>query len=342
MEVIGSYARVPGQPARRPTVAYVAPAEIDATIAAVAELHPSVVLVEGIAVLAVAEALRRTMPAVKLIVDFHNIESALYRDIRCRRWPWWLRSLGFVLVARAVLQAQQDDARAIALADQIWTCSAEDAAAAHAMGAGSVVVVPNPIPAWCASVDSGRHERGSDILFVGQLGYAPNKGAVRMLVTAIMPRLKASHPELQLHVCGREPNARLRKLVTSAGHRLTANPVDVAPAYAQALAAVIPLASGGGTRIKVIEALAVGCPVIATGKAVEGLGLEPGVHYLAAERPDDFARAIGKLAEDDALGQRLGENGRVLVQRRFGAEARQAAIGEALARLEPLPPCPWP
>ena len=338
MEVIGSFSGAPGQPARRPTIAHIAPAEIDATIAAVVDLQPTVVLVEGVALLPVAEAVRRAMPAVTLIIDFHNVESVLYREISCRRWPLWLRPLRLALIARSVRRARQDDAQAIALADQIWTCSARDATAARALGARSVAVVPNPIPPWCAAADTGRREAGSDILFVGELGYAPNKSAVRLLVTAIMPRLKAGHPDLQLHVTGREPYARLSKLVTSAGHRLTANPVEVAPAYAQALAAVIPLTSGGGTRIKVIEALAVGCPVIATAKAVEGLGLEPGVHYLAAERPAEFARAIGELADDDALGRRLGENGRALVQRHFGPEALQAAIAEALAQLESSPP----
>lgn len=118
-------------------------------------------------------------------------------------------------------------------------------------------------------------------------------------------------------------------MVAAHGHRLSADPPDLRPAYAQAAAAVMPLREGGGTRLKALEALVAGCPVVATAKAVEGLGLVPDRHYLAAERPGDFVAALLRLDADAGLAHALAVEGRRLIETRYAEAPRREALRRA-------------
>jgi glycosyltransferase involved in cell wall biosynthesis len=102
---------------------------------------------------------------------------------------------------------------------------------------------------------------------------------------------------------------------------------DVRPFLDDAGIYVCPIRDGGGTRLKVLDALSMAMPLVATALAVEGLGLEPEVDYLAAESPADFVRQIGRLRKDPDLRARLGSGGRRLVQERYA----WSAVGKKLA-----------
>ena len=168
------------------------------------------------------------------------------------------------------------------------------------------------------------------MLFVGHLGYHPNRRAVHELCAAILPRLRRLRPDTRLHVCGRSPAPALARLVEAAGGRLTADPPDLGDAYRRAAVVAVPLREGGGTRIKIIEALAIGRPIVATAKAVEGLGLAPGTHYVRAETPREFATALARLLDDPDGARALAARGGEVVEARFGSQAREAAYSEAL------------
>ena len=114
---------------------------------------------------------------------------------------------------------------------------------------------------------------------------------------------------------------------------IVADPADLAPLYRAADMVLLPLSEGGGSRIKVLEALAVGVPVVATAKAVEGLDLHPGRHYLAAETPRDFAAAAERLVREPDLGEQLREEGRAFVQAAHGQDAITGNVRAALAAL---------
>ncbi len=153
------------------------------------------------------------------------------------------------------------------------------------------------------------------LLFVGTLDYAPNEEAVRMLVRRVMPLLRAAGgPSWRLCVVGRHAPRQLADM-------LRANPdvaflpdaEDIAACYRGADIALVPLQAGGGTKLKTLEGFAHGLPVIATRHGVRGLGAAAGQHYLAAETPRDFARAITLLADDPALAARIAAAGRCFV-----------------------------
>ncbi|WP_377298246.1 glycosyltransferase [Rhizobium sp. SGZ-381] len=282
--------------------------------------------------------MRARFADLAIIVDFHNVESRLYRDIRLSRWPRWLRPLGALLAVRRFRKAEAADRKAVRLATAVWTCSQQDLDLVAGMGEKRhLVLVPNPIPAWCleAPASAPAFSPGNEVLFVGHLGYAPNKLAVRELSARIMPKLVGLVPDARLHVCGRSPAGKLARLLEEGGARLTADPADLRPIYAAAAVAAIPLRQGSGTRLKVLEALATGCPVVATQKAVEGLGLKAGQHYLAAETVNEFARQLAQVLKNPALKKRLIEEGRSFVLAQYGPSAREKAVRSALLELIP-------
>jgi len=111
---------------------------------------------------------------------------------------------------------------------------------------------------------------------------------------------------------------------------------DVRPHVAGAAACIVPLRVGGGTRLKIFEALAMGKPVVSTGVGAEGLSLTPGEHYLAADGPGEFAGAVVRLLRDPGLRRRLGAAGRDLVAARYSwsevARPFETLLEEAAAR----------
>lgn len=315
------------------TVAPIAGQSIGALLEEVRASRPLAVIFEQQVLLEAIEALRAAFPALPMIVDFHNIESSLELSIRLRRLPPPVRALGRLAFGGGYRRAVAADLKAARRAGAVWTCSAADKAGLRALGfSGPVSVVPNPIPDWCLETPESlpRRESSEVALFVGHLGYAPNRRAVAELCHQIMPRLRQHVPEARLHVCGRRPHGKTAALVAASGHSLTANPPDLAPIYRAAAALVVPLREGGGTRIKILEAMAIGCPVVASAKAFEGLGLSPGVHVFPAETPDDFAAALARLMRSPESAAPVIEAARKFAWDHFGPEACNEAVRMAL------------
>ena len=319
-----------GSTAPAPTVVGLDAGSVAGLVRTIGALRPSLAVVEGQHLLQAITALRGAFPSLRIIVDFHNIESRLDLDIRLGTVPAALRPVAKMLQRRHYRSAVAADIDAARIAGEVWTCSARDRDALLALGfSGPVTVVPNPVPSWCAEGHAAL-AGGNEVLFVGHLSYAPNIRAVEDLCRRVMPRLRRLEPAAQLHVCGRAPHPGLVSQVHARGHRLTANPDDLAPIYRQATALAVPLREGGGTRIKILEAMAIGCPVVASAKAVEGLGLTPGMHYLAAESPDGFANALAGLIRDRGRAEAMVAAAAEFVRRNNGAAAVARAVRRAV------------
>jgi glycosyltransferase involved in cell wall biosynthesis len=167
------------------------------------------------------------------------------------------------------------------------------------------------------------------LLFVGSLDYPPNQEAVRELVDVHAPVLRQAFPGLRVRVVGRDPRGDLAAHVRAQGCEAVGFAQDLRPHYAAATCVYLPIRSGGGTRIKVLEALALGRAVLATRVAVEGLGLEPGRDYLAFETAAAGLAAVERVTHVDHESMR--ERGRALVEARFSHEQARARIRAALA-----------
>jgi glycosyltransferase involved in cell wall biosynthesis len=188
-----------------------------------------------------------------------------------------------------------------------------------------IQVVPNGVDMDCYAVDLGSPEADT-LVYSGSLTYSANFDAVDFFLREVFPLIRARRPNVRLSVTGKLEGVPIDRLPVNDGLVLTGYLDDVRPTVAQSWACVVPLHVGGGTRLKILEALALGTPVVSTSKGAEGLEVTPGKDILIADEPTDFAAATLRLLEDPVLRGELAVNGRRLVRGRYGWDQ----IGEQL------------
>lgn len=175
-------------------------------------------------------------------------------------------------------------------------------------------VVPNGVDTAACGADFGPPE--PDLLIhPGALSWEANADAMAYFLADIWPRIRAARPQARLQITGRSTPEQIAALPRAEGIEFTGYLDDVRAAVARAWAEVVPLRIGGGTRLKVLEALALGTPVIATSKGVEGIDLQPGRDVLVADTSQAFAEQTQRLLESPALRAALAANGRHVAAR---------------------------
>jgi polysaccharide biosynthesis protein PslH len=266
----------------------------------------------------------------RTVVDTHNVDSVLMS-----RYVSRLRGLPQRLYARATARKlERYESYVFRAADEVWVCSDDEARLLLERGATSRVrVVPNGVDTRALGEASAlaRPARGR-LLFFGKLDYFPNLDALRWLAEEIMPRVRAARPDAELRVVGRGANDEIRALCTGAnGMTLVGAVDDVRPELAAAEAVVVPLRVGGGTRLKILEALAAGRPIVSTTIGAEGIALAPGRDILIADDADALAKAALSLLDDADLRERVGDAGQRAVRARYDWHAVGDALAEGLA-----------
>ena len=193
-----------------------------------------------------------------------------------------------------------------------------------------VIVAPNGV-----DVDAvAPSPPGDALLFVGLLGYAPNRDAMEWFAREVLPRLGPEVPEVL--VAGRDPGPALEALARAHPRlRLLGFVPELAPLYARAAVFVNPMRGGGGTRLKMLGAMAAGKAVVSTTIGAEGLALTPGREVVIADTPAAFAAAVRELLKDGGRAARLGQAARALVEARYRWEACVAPIEALYASLAP-------
>ena len=173
------------------------------------------------------------------------------------------------------------------------------------------------------------------VIFVGTLVYWPNAEAVIMFVRSILPRLLARHPDLEFWIVGRSPVDEVLALDNGGNVRVFADVPDVIEYVRQAAVSVVPLRVGGGTRLKILESIGAGVPVVSTPVGIEGIDLEPETHYLQATQASDFAEQISRLIENPALRAQQVNAAREQIARRYGWAAIRREVTAKLRALRP-------
>jgi glycosyltransferase involved in cell wall biosynthesis len=155
------------------------------------------------------------------------------------------------------------------------------------------------------------------LVFFGVLSYYPNEDGLTFFLDAVWPLIKRRHPALKFLIVGPAPPASLLRRAND-DVIITGMVDDVRPYLARASAIVAPLRIGGGTRLKILEALAMGKATVSTTIGAEGLDVTDGRELLLADTAPAFAEQVGRVIEDEALARRLGAAGRALVEERYG------------------------
>jgi glycosyltransferase involved in cell wall biosynthesis len=273
--------------------------------------------------------LRRAVNRPQAIVcDWHNIESeVLHRYADAAANP------ARCLYARhAANRLEKFERRFVHQCDMHVVVSERDRDTLARYGAGApIVLIENGVDvesfSECAGAPGRPQGQRFRVVFVGAMDYHANIDAVKNFALSAWPEIHRRLPRSVFTVVGRNPAAEIRSLGAAPGVEVTGTVPDVRPYYAEAFVAVAPLRVAGGTRIKILEAMAAGVPVVTTARGAEGLAVDRNVHCLLADTAEEMREAIVLLSRDSVKAVDLVSAGLELVRRRYD----WAALGDSLA-----------
>jgi len=172
-------------------------------------------------------------------------------------------------------------------------------------------------------------ERRAHLVFTGSMDWLPNEDGMLYFVRDILPRIRQLEPDATLSIVGRAPTPAVKRLADGHGIEVTGRVDDVRPHIAAGAVYIVPLRIGGGTRLKILEALAMAAPIVSTTLGAEGIAVTHGRDILLADDADAFASSIDRLLREREFAVSLGRAGRVLVESRYDWRAAARAL-EAL------------
>ena len=241
----------------------------------------------------------------------HNVEYQIWQRLASLERRPWVRAL-LEVEWRKLRRREADACRR---ADLTIAVSADDRHRLEQLAPGiAAVSIPTgvdtdyftPMPAL---------ERPAHLVFSGSMDWHPNEDAVLYFLDTIFPSIRERVSDATFSVVGRNPSERLRAAAARVGGvTVTGTVNDVRPSVAEGSVYVVPLRAGGGTRLKIFEALAMARPVVSTTVGAEGLGIGHGRHYTCADDPRAFADAVVGLLRDPQRRAALGAAGRHLVE----------------------------
>jgi glycosyltransferase involved in cell wall biosynthesis len=186
--------------------------------------------------------------------------------------------------------------------------------ARHVGRPAKVMVVPNGVDSTSFDFTADVAGRESSVLLFGGLDYLPNRDAALWFLRRVAPLLRERLPTARIVVAGRGAK-ELAGEARGAGVELRSEVAEARQLYATAGAMVVPLRAGGGSRIKILEGMAAGIPIVASRKAIEGLEVEAGVHLRIAEEPEEYVRELATLLRGGEQVAKLRAAARALVER---------------------------
>ncbi len=314
------------------------------------EQHFDVVQVESIHLMGYLRLIRRAPGRALVVCDWHNIESELMQRYSEREpsLPRRIYAQKTARQLRALEQQATDDF------DAHVVVSDRDHERLLQLGpASSISVIENGVDsahysdkaietahsAWLAQREraganrSQSPRRPNRIVFVGSMDYHANIDGVVEFASEVWPALHERDAQLVFTIVGRAPTAEVRQLAAQPGIEVTGTVADVRPYYREAVAAIVPLRVGGGSRLKILEAMAAAVPVVSTTLGAEGLKVSHEKDILLAETNDQLREAVVRVIENDGVRRQLRLGGRELVSSRYDWARVGASLFEFYQRL---------
>jgi glycosyltransferase involved in cell wall biosynthesis len=267
--------------------------------------------------------------AGRRVVMAHNVESVIWQ----RYYETEANPLKRWYIGRQWRKFVRFERQALAGADLTIAVSQTDAGRFRDdLGVRRVGVIDNGVDSGYFRPTAGPREPAT-LLFVGSLEWRPNLDGVVQLLDHVFPQVRAHEPGARLLLVGRNPPAWLHaRAAATAGVELHGSVPDVRPFLARAGMLVVPLRIGGGSRLKILEALAAGVPVVSTRVGAEGLDLEPGRHLDVVEGVEELAEAVVRACRDPGGARRRAEAGRARVLRLYEWDALAARLEQLWLR----------
>jgi len=341
----GAFGRIP-----LPLLNYTTGAMKQALARILSEQDFDVVQVESIHLMGYLPILRAAARQPRVLCDWHNIESELMQRYS-ERQPNFLRRTYAQKTARQLRRLEQQATHDF---DAHLVVSQRDRERLLELNPASLIsVIENGVDrayysgqeiekayaAWnkhqdteSAAIDRVKNSPGkaNRIVFVGSMDYHANIDGVVDFAREVWPEVHERHPELIFTIVGRDPAAEVRQLATIRGIEVTGTVADVRPYYRESVAAIVPLNVAGGSRLKILEAMAAGVAVVSTTLGAEGLEVQHAANILIADTNVQLLDAISGVVDNEELRQQLSDAGRALVASRYDWETLGAKLFEIL------------
>ena len=281
--------------------------------------------------LAAAATIPWDWPCPKVLFT-HNVEAAIWqRHYQVARNPLW-KAVSW-LEWKKMVEAEQ---KYLKKADHVLAVSQNDLDAfSKFLGRQKLTVVQTGVDTDFFR-PSEQGEIPNSLVFTGSMDWLPNEDGLIYFASEILPLILAKVPDASLCVVGRKPSQRLRDLAAGTPNiQLTGWVEDIRPYLAKRAVCIVPLRIGGGTRLKIYEAMSMAKPVVSTSIGAEGLPVKNGEHLLLADTPSSFAEKIIQLL-GDALGrEELGRRARLLVEQNYSWATVSSGFAQVLEHVAP-------
>lgn len=273
------------------------------------------------------------LPQGRIVADLHNVYSLIAR----RSSDEHASAAGRLFLRREARLLARMEQRLARRADALFAVSDEECEYYRALGARHVHLVPNGVDcAGYAAQPTGRADAGPLILYIGTMSWTPNAAAARFLADEVLPAVRARIPSARLRIVGKNPPADLLSRNGRDGIEVTGGVPDVQPHLREAALLAVPLETGGGTRLKILEGFAAGLPIVSTPIGAEGIDCLPDRHLVVAERRE-FAPRILSLLSDAGAGATLAADAREMVRRAYDWPVVVSSAVRAIERIGPSP-----
>ena len=280
--------------------------------------------------------------AVPSVLFTHNVEAEIWRR-HLETETHWLRKR---LFHGQWLRMRRFEGSTLARFDRILAVSDVDrttlqALYPEAMSGRPVSVIPTGVDTHYFSDVAPEPAIPQRLVFVGSMDWLPNVDAVTYFAHEILPRIRRAEPGVTFTIVGRAPTAAVQALTTIPGVEVTGRVDDIRPYIAAATVNVVPLRIGGGTRLKIFEAMAAGRASVSTRIGAEGLPTEHGRHLLLADDPAGFSEAVLTLLRNPEMRRAMESDARDLVTTRYDWSVAATHLEQAiLDTTTPVPAAP--
>ncbi|HVI07308.1 MAG TPA: glycosyltransferase family 4 protein [Candidatus Binatia bacterium] len=244
----------------------------------------------------------------------HNVEATIWRrHYEVAANPVW-KAISWLEWKRM----EAAERRYLRLADHVLTVSENDREDfTHVVSGDKITVIPTGVDVDFFQPLSVQ-EKPDSLVFTGSMDWLPNEDAMHYFAEQILPLLRQQAPDVSLEIVGRSPSRKLQILAEREKNiSLTGWVEDIRPFLARGAVCIVPLRIGGGTRLKIFEAMAMGKAVVSTSIGAEGLPVRPEENILLADTPAEFATSVVALFRDSKKRKRLGDAARKLVQENY-------------------------
>lgn len=263
------------------------------------------IIFEHLSAMSLVPIIKQYFPKAKYVLDAHNVDHLLVIPAQSNR-----KYYKKIKILESTLYKY---------VDEFWACSKNDVDILEHLNENKIVgkVVPNGVDMQVKCYVEDKSDTYNTILFCGTLDAYPNAEGILWFYKEVWLRVKENRPEVKLLIVGKGDRAPFKVLEMDSQIDFVGEVNDVAPYYKKSFMAIVPLLSGSGTRLKVLEAMSFGNPIVTTSKGIEGIDFDKDKDVLVADNEKDFALSIIKILEAPKVGEELRVNAYKLVKNKY-------------------------